>query len=168
MTAGLKARYRSFLVAASLISGVAGAIGQGCLNPSEHKAALSKSLPIPTKDQVALVDGQPLSISAFLAIRSLLKKPTQELTFWVGVAAIRLQHESRAVLGKELDSKTAVDIARYALGEIPIIGLEAAIRENLGLSEKEGSEPATVKKRIDRLITRSVIQRNPQALSDLR
>jgi hypothetical protein len=125
----------------------------------------SFALPMPTSDEVALVDGRPLSISGFIALRTALGNPSVETTFWIATAALALENDSRSH-GAELSPGAAVMVARYAVGEIPKETAEPYLREyESGSSQALTS--AELRRQIERLLARSVVQRNPQVLAGL-
>jgi hypothetical protein len=121
--------------------------------------------PIPTKDEVALVDGQPISISGFQNLRSSLKNQNVEAVFWVGVGAVALQNESRA-RGKQLPLTTIIPIVRYAAGDLGRPEAEGALRDYYaGQSLLPTADE--VRHEVERLMARAVVQRNPQVLAAL-
>lgn len=124
-----------------------------------------RRLPIPSKDEVALVDGRPLSLSGFVNLRTLLKDPSIENTFWVGIASLTIQNNaiSRNI---NLPMESAVVLARYAAQDLPLEDCAGALRAFLG---PQGELPGQVawKNQVERWVAQSVVQRNPQVLAQL-
>lgn len=163
----------SLLLLCSL--GIAG-VGTGCFSPTlpttplaarlvGSERSFSQSLPAPTKDEVALIDGRPFSITGYLALRSQLRTRTSEAVFWVGSAALAIQNSTRA-RGHELQTPVAVDIARYALGELNAAEADNSLRQYF---ERRGLPPTSmeVRREVDRLLSLAVVQRNDRVLRSL-
>ncbi len=121
-------------------------------------------LPLPSKDDVALVDGRPFTLSTFLDLRAQLgKKGSAENTFRLGTSAIAVQLEA-ARRGVNLDSSAAIALAGYSLGH------GSAELAAPGLKALWGEKPPTASdalRQIDEWVARSVILRNPQVLAGL-
>ena len=81
--------------------------------------AVGGRLPLPSKDDVALVDGRPTFDHGLsrAALRSQLKNRSTAAVLWAGTAALAIQNATRA-RGAELETPAAVALAQYALGEI--------------------------------------------------
>lgn len=155
-------RRRLALTAVAL--GFGWAFGAGC---THQKDSLTQDhvFVMPSKDDVAVVDGRPFTLTTFMSLRSRLKSQSVESVFWAGTALISLQNEG-ASQGQTVPGETALSIVRYALGEVP---LEEA-RKDLEVFFKSGGgalSPQQVRIQLDRLLMRSVIQRNPQVLAHL-
>ncbi len=121
--------------------------------------------PIPTKDDVALVDGRPFSISGFLALRGVMRTQSKEAILWAGTAAIAIQNATRA-RGREVEPPAAVEIARYALGEISAAQADNSLHqyfERLGVPPT----PPEVRAELDRLLSQAVVRRNERVLASL-
>lgn len=136
---------------------------QGCESPFKMQKVVPilDRLPFPTKDQVALVDGRPLTLTDFLAIRERLKTPSSEQAYWVGIATLALQSEARS-RGHDISLQNTYDVARYAIGDI--IALEAQSSLNTYFNGKQVPPPEEVKRQIDTITKNSVIVRNSQSL----
>jgi hypothetical protein len=142
----------------------------GCFNtrePASTPAAETGTThpPFPTKDDVALVDGKPFSLSTYMAIRSILQHASVENTFWVGVAVLAIQSD-REKHGKPFKIETALNVARYALNDLPPELAGPSLREFFGETDSVPN-PAELRQKIDRLVSQAVVQRNPQVLADL-
>lgn len=124
------------------------------------------ALSLPTKDDVALVDGKPLTLGAFAAIRSTVAGADRETVLWLGIAALALQNDSRA-RGHEVSPKTALNLAKFAAGLLPRDVVADEAREYQGSSRAITPDPATFKSELDALIRRAVVHRNEQAISAL-
>jgi len=171
----LKLRLSLLLLCALCTAGV----GTGCFGVSPIPSATPYAsqliklnggserppLPIPTKDEVALVDGRALSITAFLTLRSHLRTHATEAIFWVGTAALALQNETRA-RGEEIQISTAVDIARYALGELNAAEADTSLRQYFARTGLPPT-PANARTELDHLLSKSSVQRNERAMSSL-
>jgi hypothetical protein len=140
---------------------------QGCFAPTQPQSLKNFRLPMPTKDEVALVNGRPLTVMDFLIIRSALKNPTDQNVYWAGTAALSLQEDSRSK-GNELPLQTALAIVQYALNDLPAVEVISSIREfYIGRSFLHPPSPAEVKKEIDMVMRKTLIQKGAQALSQL-
>lgn len=150
--------------------------GTGCFSPGPppvpraaqfiaSERPLSQTLPAPTKDEVALVDGRAFSISGFLAIRARLKNHATAAVIWVGTGSLAIQNATRA-RGRELEIGTAVDIARYALGELTAAEADSSLHL---FFERGGLPPAPeeVRKEIDQLLSSAIVRRNERVLASL-
>lgn len=141
----------------------------GCKKSREPQSFALMEPPLPhlTKDDVLRVNGKPLSITAYMAIRSKLKEPTKNNVLWVGTAALAMIKETSAQ-GKELSPTVAIDIARYALGDLPLASADASLREYLGQNiQQPAPPPEDLKTQLDQFVARAVIQRNLRVLAEL-
>jgi hypothetical protein len=125
-----------------------------------------RRLPFPTKDDVALVDGIPLSVARFLELRMTLGKAgTQENTFRVGVAWLAIQNESQR-RKLSFDPESALALARYSQGHLTAEEAAAAL-DAFFQSPGQKPSPSEFRKQVNDWIARSVVQRNPQVLAGL-
>jgi len=129
-----------------------------------------KTLLLPTKDDVALVDGTPYSISGFLAIKNYLSDLSADQVVWMGIAALTLQNDAMA-RNSTLTAPAALGVARYAVDhlskETTLLLLQ---KENsLGYFKPSGSIGSVkeVKTLIEDLMSRAVINRNAQVIAEL-
>jgi hypothetical protein len=137
-----------------------------CCTPSQTPNLQITRLPLPTKDEVALINGHPLSVGDYLVLRSQLDTSTPEETLWVGIAAIVLQDTLQSH-GKVLSSPAAVGIARYALRAITEEEAKPHLIEYYNQLKKFPS-PEDVKREVEEISSKSLIQRNSRALSELK
>src|SRR5687767_9750617 len=93
---------------------------------SSDPHAQQMKLPLPTKDEVARVNGRPLSLQDFLTIRENLNEPSNQKAFWIGTAALALQDDRRSQ-GKEVTFRAAFELARYAMNDISVIQAASSI-----------------------------------------
>ncbi len=118
---------------------------------------------MPTKDEIALIDNHPLTIAAFLKIRSRLQTRSPETALWVGISMIALQNKTRAE-GREISSLAAYDIVRYAIRDLSTSDARSALieyfRETVPLPD-----PDFVKKEIQSISDKTSVLRNPLPLS---
>ncbi len=130
-----------------------------------HDTGGRPPLPNPTKDEVALVDGRPLSLTAFFTLRDHIRKHTTEAVLWAGTAALAIQNETRA-RGAEVRASTAVEVALYALGELNAAQADTSLHEYFA---KPGlpPRPEEVRALLDRLLAASTVRRNERALSSI-
>jgi hypothetical protein len=120
-------------------------------------------LPLPTKDEVARVDGRPLTIQDFLTIRSRLQNPSDATALWVGISSIALQNNAHS-RGRSIQPEYAIDIARYAVGDLQSFSADESLKEYFPESQDVPS-PESVKKEIDALTQRSLVQKSSRPLS---
>ena len=145
----------------------------GCFNHSgPHAEALHASrglgasaLPLPTKDEVALVNGRPFSLSGFYSLQSLLNHSSTEAVLWVGSGALALQNETQGQ-GHELSPQAAIQISRYAIGDISFAEAESALQQ-YQTRATERPTPHQLKLKIEQLLLHSVVHRNNQLLAAL-
>jgi hypothetical protein len=113
------------------------------------------NLPLPTKDEMALVNGVPLTIRGYLDIRASAPRLSPERSLWAGIAALALHAESKQ-RGRPIDKVHALNIARYAIEDLPphevVSELTHYYRE--GLSHLP---PSRIRQDIDALLARSVV-----------
>jgi hypothetical protein len=157
----------------ALLLAVAMGAGTGCLGLGQDRAQ-GTSVPerplalrpiAPTKDEVLLVDGRAISIAGFYALRTQLKNPSTEAVLWAGVATLVLQKETRG-RGGELSTVAAVEIARYAMGELSLGEAQGSLRDHFGHLGPLPTSDQT-KREIERLVSKSDIQRNPSTIASL-
>jgi hypothetical protein len=138
----------------------------GCSRAFPPPAA-APPLALPTKDDVALVNGRPLTINAFRWVRSLVRKDRSPgNVFWIGTAALALATD-RAPAPDALPSRESLEVALYAAGELP---LDAALRSLAAILPDLGARPSpeSVRARLDALLARAAVQKNAQLLAELR
>jgi hypothetical protein len=143
-----------FLVAATLLLTAA-----ACL-PGGSPDSRSK-LVIPTKDDVAVVDGEPISLTTFLTLRAAMPSAPVEAVFNTAVSAAVLQRIHREQ-GKDLGYDIAVDLARYAYGETRDLARALA-----ALGRDRVPPAGELKKALDEAVAHAVVQRNPRALAEI-
>jgi hypothetical protein len=122
------------------------------------------------KDDVLLVNGGHLSITGFLNIRSQMKDQlNKEKALWVSIATMTILY-SPAPSGLGMSPHGAVDVARYAIGDLPLEKAQSSLRDYLGYSKGLMTTLASakeVKKMLDLAISKATIQKNVQILSDI-
>ena len=126
---------------------------------------LSQSLPVPNKDEVALINGRALSLSAFIALRSQVRTRGSEAVLWVGLGAFALQDEAKSH-DQELSIVAAVEIARYAMRELGADQADQSLRQYFTRVQTP-PEPELVHKEIDRLLASATVRRNNMVLASL-
>lgn len=124
-----------------------------------------RALPIPTSTEVLLVNGKPLSISGYLLLREQFPKLPRDQVLWIAQSALALQDEARE-LGRELTLSQAVDLARYSIELISVSEAESALKTFQGSSDTP-LEPKAFRQNLERILSQSVVQRNPQVLAEL-
>ena len=138
----------------------------GCDLLPKKEIDAESALVLPTKDDVALIDGRPLSLGALLAIRSSAPRLDRETLLWVGLAATVLQNDGRAK-GRELSPLTAVNLAKFAMGLLPRDQITQEIKDYQG-AQAVPPDSTTFKAEVDSLLSRAVIRRNEHALAEIR
>jgi hypothetical protein len=121
------------------------------------------------KDDVLMVNGQHLSITGFMNIRSQLKDQAKEKAVWVSIATLTLLNAPTPA-GLFLSPMGAVEVARYAVEDLPLEKAQLSLRDYLGYSKGQMTSLVSareVKKQIDAAISMSTIQKNVQILSDI-
>lgn len=120
---------------------------------------LGAQFAVPTKDDLLWVDGRRLSLDGYAALRSALPVSlSKDYVIWVAIAALAIQNDSM-IHGREIPLPTAVDLARYAQGDVPLTQeLESYIQK---------TDSNEYKTKLQQLINRSSVQRNPQVLAEV-
>lgn len=121
--------------------------------------------PFPTKDDVALVNGVPLTLRGYLEIRTAAPTLSPERALWAGMAALALQAEAKNQ-GRLLSQIHALAIARYALEDLPSDSAEQELTfyYRQGLSHLPA---ARVRQDLEELLARSVVIKSPLKLSQV-
>jgi hypothetical protein len=141
------------------------ALLQACTKEGTHAANRAELPPILTKDEVAVVDGRPFSISDFQTVQARLTHPSTSSIVWVGTAVLALQSQSRNQ-GTEISSSAALEIARFALGELTRAKAEPALRQLPPPSAVSDSLSARIT--LNHAISSSVVRRNESLIALLR
>lgn len=133
-------------------------------------ASVSSSAPsFPTKDDAIILDGRPLSIGAYEAIRKELSRSTQALksedAFRIAEATLLLQHRSLS-RGNEINPKEALMLARVAWGDGEFDVSHSASQKFIALFGAVTSR-SQLKTTILELLKTAVIQRNLAALQEV-
>lgn len=137
--------------------------GLGCYQPPLVTSTSVFQSSFPTKDEVAVVSGRPLSIRDFLVIRSQMPTQTAETALWTGIAMLSLQTETKNK-GREISLQSALHVARYAAHDLSPDNAQIGLKEYYAQS-KDFPSPDEVKKEIESITQKLVIRRNPQPLS---
>jgi hypothetical protein len=133
------------------------------VGPASPEAAL----PLPGKDDVALVEGRRLTLSFFKEIEERLGPPVSvDTTLWVGLATLVIQNDSTS-RARPLDTAKAYEISLYALGRIPAPAIESSLKDYIENTEPTPT-PGTIREIIDQHLARSVVRHNARVLAELR
>lgn len=120
---------------------------------------------VPSKDELAKINGRALNLSAALHLKSEMPTATAESVLWVGLGAIALQ-ESLKSQSIFITDHHAVRLARFAAGNLP--GNE--VRDELRMiypELKDAPNHLELRTRIDTLLAQSEIIRNPAAIAEI-
>lgn len=119
-------------------------------------------LTLPTKDDVALIDGRALTLTSFSRLKAAFPKASNESLLWLGLGSMALQSSARSK-GFDLGGQSALNVARFAAGELSVKDAETDLRTYY---QKTGILPGSeqVRREIETLLQDSSILRNPQAL----
>ncbi len=120
----------------------------------------SLRLPLPTKDELALVNQHPLTLNDFLIIREQLHDKKNEDALWIGISALALH----GATSNQLDKMSAYTIARYALKDISLAEAEISLKQYYR-SQQNMPSPDEVKKELDGINQKAQVMRNPVPLS---
>lgn len=136
-----------------------------CFQPAHPPQQAMPHLPLPTKDEMALVNGEPLTIRGYLDIRAITPSLTPEKSLWAGIAALALYSEAKHK-GYILDRNHALKIARYALEDLAsdAVAPELTAYYRTGLSRLS---PARIKLELEELLARSVVVKSSLNLSQV-
>ena len=135
--------------------------GMACV-PSKQPEGFK--LPLPTKDQVALVNGRPLTLSDYHYVRSLVPQLAPQTVFWIGTAALALQIEAHTS-GVSLSSTQALEISRYSMGSLAVETAMPSLRAFY--STRPIPSPNEVKRELEALLARSVVLKSTVDLTTL-
>jgi len=138
----------------------------GCESQNATISNQPASHPFPSKDEVMLVDGRPVNISEFTAIRNRLNGENLESVFWMTSAALALVNESK-IRGVPISMDAALTITRFGKGQIEEKEVEEALRTYW---KNQGKVPSSkeISAHIENLLARSVVQRNARVLAEFR
>lgn len=125
-------------------------------------------LALPTKDEVALINGRALSFAQFEEVHRKLGKPSLESSLWICLGAMVLQDDLKQSLGRSLEANYSIDIARYAAGAVSAPLIEPAWEAYSGGAKRPILPQEQLRAKIEELLSRSEIVRNPHALSEVR
>lgn len=121
---------------------------------------------LPSKDEVARINGRALGISAFLYLKKQVPKATTESLLWISLGAMALQ-DHLYQSGIAATDEHAIRIARYGIGELPL----EKVRDDLRMAfpvNKDLPSVTQVRDQIDALLSRSEILRNTTVLNEFR
>lgn len=163
VTKGLVILSQAFLLSACLnsSSSVAKRLNSQGTPASAGNSVQADALAVPTKDDVALVNGVRFSISGYQQIKSQMKKPSQEAVFRVGVSALLFQEDAKS-RGILLTLAQTTGLARFTGGDLSELPPNPTMTQYLN-----AIEPETSRALADRLINRAIVQRNSQILAEL-
>lgn len=122
-------------------------------------------LSFPSKDEVLLVNGRKLSLSGYAILRERYPNLKRDDLLWMGIAALAIQNDTQS-RGREMNPNAAVELARFALNEGELSSVVPLLREYYSTVGELPSGPE-FKKLLDKIISHSVVQRNPQVLAEL-
>ena len=138
----------------------------GCIRPDADRKppALFRTLPVPTSSDVLLVNGRPLTIDGFMALRSQFPNAPREDVLWIARAAMVLEDDAKAS-GRTLSIVSAVALASFALGRTSVEPAAQALVE-YG-SPETFKDPKVFKGHVDKILGLAVVQQNSQVLAEL-
>lgn len=163
----LQAAFRLSLCLLTLFSAAACTARTG--DSARFVGAGSVSLPVPTKDEVLIVDGRRLSLTGYFALKERYPDLGRESLLWLSTASLALQNHAQTA-GRNLQPELAANLAYQALGSAgnPVLPAEVeAEARALFPAESAALSPASLRAAMDRLVTRAVVQRNVQVLAEL-
>ncbi|MBL7715894.1 MAG: hypothetical protein JNL01_10560 [Bdellovibrionales bacterium] len=146
-----------------------GLLASSCQKPFPFFGADEKPRPglvLPSKDEVARINGKPLSLAAFLHLKRVIPKATTESLLWVGLGAMALQ-ESLYQSGIVVTDEHAIRISRYGVGNLPLEQVKDDLRSAFPVLKSPPSVQE-IRDKIDALLSNAEILRNPAALEDFR
>jgi hypothetical protein len=120
---------------------------------------------MPSKDEIAVIDGRALTITHFLSIRRQMRQPSAESAYWLGLASLALEKDAKTK-GKTFSLLDALLLSRYAIGDISRLEASAVLQAYF----EPVAVPSTqedVKKAVDQLLKRSWIQNGLIPISQL-
>lgn len=135
-----------------------GCQAKGVLDQAEHR------LPLPTSEEVALVNQQAYSLSDFYYVRSSLNQPNSQSAVWVGIAALALKQHT-AKRGASISNETALFLARYAINDITLAEAIPHLRQFTPSPWSHLPSSREVKSLFDEAIQTVRIQKNDALVS---
>jgi hypothetical protein len=143
----------------------------GCFNPFSpsgglgNQESLNRVLPLPTKDQILLVDGRPVSISDYMRFRALMPEVKKDalVNDLVAITVIINDADKRGVSGFSADS--ALKLLKYASGE-PLPADSPSVLD-LYTAGRGAPGPSELKSQIATLVSRAVVQTNTRVLAQM-
>lgn len=135
----------------------------GCQSSQSRTPAVSRVLPLPTKDQLLLVDGNPVSISDYMSCRAIFPGAKKEYLVHILTRATLVSADAQK-RGVKLSLDDSVALVRYSTGEVSEASVSAALLSFAG----DKVSPPDLNLRISSLLARAVVQINSRVLSELR
>ena len=147
-------------------------IGTGCFSHQQQLELEGYQLPMPTKDEVARVNGIPFTLSEFVSIRKSLSTRSSDKAYWIGVAALTLVSETQS-RKNPLNYSSALELAKYAAFESsetqslesPSEGLKKNLKFHFP-TYSDSPSPQQLKAEIEKMTQKIAVVKNPFSLSD--
>ena len=120
---------------------------------------------VPNKDELARVNGVPLSITGFLALRDLYPGTGDEELLEIALGAMTLQQAAQQQRHTDLSPTAALALVRYARGKTGPAEASSAAQTYFGSTAVP--TPAEVRTEIQKQMARVVIKKNLSVLQGL-
>ncbi len=116
-------------------------------------------------DELAKVNGRPLTLSHFASMRRMLRAETPQRAVQLAIEAMSLQGRAQEK-GVAIPISTALDVVQFGLGYIALPEADPSLRAYYG--EKVARSAASVRRDVERARTESIIQENARLIAALR
>lgn len=129
-------------------------------------------LPIPTKDDVAVVNGRALPLAAFLTLRTQWRALPKDDVLWVAMVALSLQTDAEInqSLKEPLSPDESLLLAEFGAGARPYPEVQHLTDRLNRLSPLQLSPTVSSRDyrgRLDLVLKRAIVQKNPLVLAEL-
>lgn len=131
-----------------------------------HSPQISLPRSFPNKDQIALVNGAPISLGSFEEIRRLLPKNDPNEAYWISTASLALFQKARTA-GSSLSLKDSLVLARYSRGTIGFPQAKGALESYMKRTVLNPPSISSLSAEIQAIRAKANIVKNLQALAEL-
>lgn len=134
-----------------------------CWTETPKRPESSFSQPLPYKDEIALINNRPFTLTLFMKIRSLLTDKKTETVYWTGASSILLLEKYKK---QNITISESLEIARFGLGEPSTQNVESILKK---YSIESGNTPSrqNVRRMLDQMISEAKIQKNQRLLNSI-
>lgn len=144
------------------------AIAWGACSPAGRRVSTAGeggALPLLTMDELAKVDGRPLTLSQFASLRGKIRAETPQRAARLVIEAMALQSRAQEK-GVGVPISVALDVVQYGDGYLALPEAESSLKSYFG--ERAARTAEAVRKDVERAVASSIIQENSHLIAELR